>query len=116
MTSECFATDRREPRRPPVRFFRGRLLLLGLLALAGSGCGEEERGLRFSRKTIAIGEVPEAVMKTAKTELPQVKFDEAWENLDAERKLQSYEIRGRMANGKIREVRVSPAGEILEME
>ena len=49
--------------------------------------------------------------------VPGVKFDEAWKNLDREGKLHSYEIRGKNpADGKIREVRVSLTGEILEME
>ena len=49
--------------------------------------------------------------------VPEVKLDEAWKNLDGEGKLHSYEIRGRNpADGKIREVRVSVTGEILEKE
>ena len=49
--------------------------------------------------------------------MPNVEFKEAWQNLDSQGKLHSYEIRGRQASdGKIREVRVSPTGEILESE
>ena len=41
----------------------------------------------------------------------------AWKNLDRETKaLHSYEVRGRAANGKVREVRVSTDGKVLEME
>jgi hypothetical protein len=46
-----------------------------------------------------------------------VTFSDAWQNLNSKtRALHSYEIRGRNANGKVREVRVSTTGEILELE
>ena len=60
---------------------------------------------------------PEPVREAARKAIPGVKLDEAWKNLDREGKLHSYEIRGRNpADGKIREVRVSLTGEILETE
>jgi hypothetical protein len=92
------------------------LILACPLGLAVAGCGEHELPTGFSRRTTEIKDVPEAVMKVAKKTIPGVDFKEAWSNLDQSGKLHSYEIRGRAANGKIREVRVSPAGEILEME
>jgi hypothetical protein len=53
----------------------------------------------------------------AKRAIPGVDFNEAWKNLDRLGRLHSYEIRGKnVADGKIREVRVSLTGEILEME
>ncbi len=55
-------------------------------------------------------------MKAAKAKVPGVKFEEAWKNVDREGKLHSYEIRGKNAKGKIREARVAPSGEILELE
>jgi hypothetical protein len=36
--------------------------------------------------------------------------------VDKDGKVQSYEVRGRNENGKVREVRVSESGQILEME
>ena len=60
--------------------------------------------------------MPEPVREAARKAVPGVKLDEAWKNLDREGKLHSYEIRGRNpADGKIREVRVSLTGEILEI-
>lgn len=48
---------------------------------------------------------------------PEVKLKEAGKNLDGEGKRHSSELRGRNpADGKIREVRVSVKGEILEKE
>ena len=64
-----------------------------------------------------MADLPGDVHAAAKKALPQIAFEDAWKNLDREGKLHSYEIRGRAAaDGKIREVRVSPAGAILEME
>jgi hypothetical protein len=61
-------------------------------------------------------DLPAPVMKAAQRQLPTVQFEDAWRNLDPKGKLLSYEVRGRGLNGKIREVRVSLTGEILEME
>ena len=66
-----------------------------------------------SRLTKSRREVRDA----AKKAIPRVKFNEAWKNLDRKGALHSYEIRGKnAADGKIREVRVSLSGEILESE
>ncbi|MFO0907638.1 MAG: hypothetical protein U0794_04630 [Isosphaeraceae bacterium] len=93
--------------------------LLGLSVAAVSlgllGCGDELPA-GFSRKVLKLEEVPTEITKVAEKSLPGVKFQDAWSNLDKEGKLHSYEIRGRAANGKIREVRLSPSGEVLEME
>jgi len=85
------------------------------LALAG-GCGEHEEKDEFARRTITVKEVPASVMEAAGKALPDVDFTEAWKNVEADEALHSYEIRGRNAKGKIREVRVAPDGKILEME
>jgi hypothetical protein len=97
---------------------RRRASVLLALALAGLavGCGENELPPGFSRKVVDIKDVPEPVMKAARKTIPGIDFKEAWSNHEKGGKLHSYEIRGRAANGKIREVRVSPAGAILEME
>jgi hypothetical protein len=87
---------------------------LGLISVM-SGCGDELPA-GFSRKVVEIKDVPGVALKAAKKAIPGVDFKEAWSNLDKAGKLHSYEIRGRASNGKIREVRVSPTGEILEME
>jgi hypothetical protein len=98
------ATDRRAGR-----------FALALLAALIAGC-ERDLPPGNSRKTVSLSEVPEPVMAKAKASLPGIKFEEAWKNIDREGKLHSFEVRGKAANGKIREVRVSPVGEILEME
>jgi hypothetical protein len=97
--------------------------ILAAMALAGSlfcfqGCGgDRDLPPEFTKAAVKIDEVPDQVRDAAKKAIPGVEFKEAWKNLDRERKLHSYEIRGKNATtGKIREVRVSIKGEILEME
>jgi hypothetical protein len=71
----------------------------------------------LTKQAVAFGDVPENLRKAAQKELPGLKLDEAWKNLGPEGKLESYELRGKNpANGKIREVRVSLTGAILEKE
>jgi hypothetical protein len=91
-----------------------RLAATALLALAG--CGEPGITSDTVRKPVPVGELPDPVLKAARKAIPGVEFNEAWKNLDRGVTLQSYEVRGRTANGKIREVRVSTTGKILEME
>jgi hypothetical protein len=104
------------PARPTTRRRALGLLLAPLTLLAIPACGEPDKPARFARRAVPISEVPEPVMTAAKKALPGVNFDESWKNLDAENQLLSFEIRGRSANGKIREVRVGPDGAIIEME
>lgn len=94
------------------------------LALAAScaaallgGCEDDDLPRGLTKKAVAFDKVPETVRAAAQKQVPGVKLGEAWENLDGEGKLHSYEVRGRNpSDGKIREVRVSLTGEILESE
>jgi hypothetical protein len=82
-----------------------------------AGCGEHDQPPGTFKKAVPFEDVPEGVRTAAKKAIPGVDFKEAWQNLQEGGKLHSYEIRGKNpADGKTREVRVSPAGEILEME
>jgi hypothetical protein len=81
------------------------------------GCDDDELPPGISKKAVSIDEVPDTLRAAARKTIPGVDFKEAWQNLDGRGKLHSYEIRGKQASsGKIREVRVSPTGEILESE
>jgi hypothetical protein len=86
------------------------------LCLGLAGCNEPGVSATTVRRPIPVGELPGPILKAARKAVPDVDFKEAWKNLDRGKTLQSYEIRGRNARGKIREVRVSTTGEILEME
>src|SRR4051812_46631389 len=92
----------------------GRAALVAL-ALGLAGCDRDELP-GMSRRTTKLEEIPAPVVDAAKKALPDTTLQDAWRNVDREGKLHSYEIRARAKNGKIREVRVSQSGEILEME
>ena len=96
-------------------WFSRTLPAIGVLLVLIAGCGEIEN-LTLARRTMKIEDVPQSVRDAAQKALPDVEFKDAWKNVDRKGKLHSYEIRGRTENGKIREARVSPTGEILEME
>lgn len=102
-----------------MRMDRGsRRRFLRLFGAGGAvlfGCGLREPQ-RLPRKVVPIAEVPEALMAVAKKEFPDVIFDTAWQNLVGNGEVDSYEIRGKQPNGKIREVRVALDGRVLEKE
>jgi hypothetical protein len=88
-----------------------------VVALGLGGCGDDDLPAGISKKAVSFDEVPETLRTAARKTIPGVDFKEAWQNLDGQGKLHSYEIRGKQASsGKTREVRVSPTGEILESE
>jgi hypothetical protein len=87
-----------------------RYLTLLLLTFALLGCQRKQ----VMKEVVSLSEISPHVMDAAAKALPQVKFEIA-------RKIKingqdAYEIRGKMPNGKIREVEVSAAGEVLEIE
>ena len=76
-----------------------------------AGCGKQPAP---QNTFVPIAEIDPALVKVAEQKLPNVKFDTV-------RKIKvhgqdAFEIRGKMANGKIREVEVSASGEVLEVE
>jgi hypothetical protein len=81
------------------------------------GCGDHDEPPEMTKQAVKFDDVPANVRTAASKAIPGVNLNEAWKNLDRGGKLHSYEIRGKnAADGKTREVRVSLAGEILEME
>ena len=88
----------------------GRFLCLSVLCLLLNGCGE-----RFEQtELVALEKLPEPVMEAAKKKLPDVKFDTAW--TEKKRDSVAYEVRGKDKDGKTRDVKVSPSGDILEVD
>ncbi len=87
-----------------IRFFPTVLLLLV------AGCSEA-----FEKtEMVPIDKVPEPVMKVAKEKLPGVKFDTAWTETEGDKTV--YEVRGKSADGKTRDIKVSPDGTVLEVD
>src|SRR5215831_14644244 len=106
------------PSRSPRRS-RQTLVTLFVTCAVGllGGCGEHDEPAGLTKQAVAFDDVPGSVRDAARKAVPGVKLDEAWKNLDGQGKLHSYEIRGKNpTDGKIREVRVSLSGEILETE
>jgi hypothetical protein len=101
--------------RVPARPLRARWLALPLALVLGAGCGEEDEE-KFAKRGMKMEEVPAAAMDAAKAKLPNVTFEDVWRNVDKDGATHSFEIRGKAANGKIREVRVTEDGKILEVE
>jgi hypothetical protein len=84
-----------------------RLALLLLLVALIVGCGHNgPEGV-----ALPLEQVPQPLVDKAKGTLPGITFDHA-------RKLPNgnYEIRGKAKNGKVREVELTPAGEVVEVE
>ena len=74
------------------------------------GCG----GKPATKDFVPISEIEPSLVKVAEKALPTVKFESA-------RKIKVngedvFEMRGKMPNGKIREVEVSAAGKVVEVE
>lgn len=82
-------------------------LLLGLSALALTGCGEK----KAQKTTMELKDVPPEVMKVAKEKLPGVTFDAAYREPNG-----SYEVRGKDKSGKTREIDIKPDGTVEEVQ
>lgn len=75
-------------------------------------CGCETK--QVVKEVVPLEDLAPNIMETAKQTLPQVKFESARKiKLNGE---DVFEIRGKMPNGKIREVEVSAAGKVVEVE
>ena len=85
-------------------------LFASLVLMNVVGCGE------YLEKTemVPIEKVPEAVMKVAKEKLPGVKFDTAWTEKEGSKMV--YEVRGKSADGKTRDIKIAPDGTVLETD
>ena len=105
---------RSEPHRHGRAGLAAAAVLLALLPISCGGRAEESS--RMARRTMTVESIPDAPRAAAKKALPGVDFEDAWANVDNGGQIHSYELRGRTGNGRIREVRVSLAGEVLEME
>ena len=74
--------------------------------LAVVGCSEAPKA-----EMLSIDEVPDNLMTIARDKLPGVTFDQALKKASG-----IYEITGKDGRGKIREIELSPDGEVVEIE
>ena len=82
------------------------LITLAFVFAFAVGCGGVEK-----TEMVPIEKVPEPVMASAKEKLSDVKFDTAWKTKDG-----NFEVRGKTAAGKVRDIQVSPEGKVLEVD
>ena len=87
------------------------VILAATVMLAACGCGERKHE---AEDAVALEQVPRAAMKAAEKELPGVTFDAAWK--EAEGGQTSYEIRGKTKQGKVRDVKVTADGKVMEVD
>ena len=80
-----------------------------IVVVAALGCQKAP-----AKAMVPLAEVPEVALTNAKAELPDVKFETA--RLITVEGQPAYEIRGKNAKGKIREVEVRPDGVVIEVE
>jgi hypothetical protein len=87
-----------------------RLRACAAVALLAAGCGEANE----REESVPIEQVPPVVLEAAKKKLPGYTFQAAYkikfEGKDA------FELRGKDKRGKISEVEVDPAGNVLLVE
>ena len=74
-------------------------------------CGCEQSHEARHKDVVPLEKLPPAVLKAAQSKLPEVKFDSAWKTANG-----GYEVRGKAKTGKIHDVQVSEAGEVLEVD
>ena len=80
------------------------------IALLICGCSQHVRTDEH-RTVLQLDQVPENVLKVAHKKFPDVRFDSAWK-LDTG----AFQIRGKNKVGKIHELELTSAGDILEAE
>ena len=67
----------------------------------------------FADAVLLLGTLDPAVIATAQKSLPNVKFDSARKTQFGGQEV--LEIRGKLPNGKVREVKVSASGQVVDV-
>lgn len=96
---------------PSVPSGLGRLTTLMLVGLLLFGCKKADV---VQDESIPLESVPAAVMQTAREQLPEIPFQQAFK-FEADGKV-IYELRGVNAAGQVREVEVFASGELFQVE
>jgi uncharacterized membrane protein YkoI len=85
--------------------------VLGMMLAFALGCASSPPP---SDVIVPIDQVPANVMEVARKQLPGYTLDTAYKvKIDGK---DAYEVRGKDSRGKVREVEVSAAGEVLAIE
>ena len=82
-----------------------------LLALLALGCS---KAAKPKDQVVPIEQVPQAAVEAAQKRLPDIKFQTAWKKKVGDEDV--YELRGKNAQGRVREAEVYADGRIYEIE
>ena len=88
------------------RFLHGAFCLL-LASACSKAPGPKDQ-------VVPLEQVPQAAVEAAQKELPDIKFQTAWKKKIGDEDV--YELRGKNAQGRVREAEVYPDGRIYEIE
>ena len=93
-----------------------RWLAAAALSALRCGCGDDDDGddVGKVKTALPLDQVPAAVLKAAKAAAPDLTFYAAYR--DTFQGKESIELKGKTKTGKIREIEVSPVGEVLGSE
>ena len=82
-----------------------RLLIAAAITIGLAGCGKEQK------VSVELSDVPDKAMRTVREKMPEATLTAAWKKPDG-----TYEVRGKLKSGKIREVEVKADGTFVDME
>ena len=88
-----------------------RRLMTTLLFLLAIGCSEAAGP---KNQAVPLDQVPTKAVEAAQEKLPDIKFQTAWKKKVGEEEV--YELRGKNAQGRVREAEVYADGRIYEIE
>jgi hypothetical protein len=89
---------------------RARRIAIGSVIALALGCSEKIP----VPEQVPIAQVPPPVLDVAKKQLPGYDFDRAWKTkADGE---DAYEVRGQNDQGKVRDVKVTVSGKVVEID
>jgi hypothetical protein len=80
--------------------------MLALMLVLAVGCSSEKK-----KVPVPLDQVPESVMKVAREKLADVTFERALKKPNGE-----YELIGKNKQGKVREIDITPSGDVTEIE
>lgn len=89
------------------RFLQGTMACLLLAAGCSKAPGPKDQ-------VVPLEQVPQAAIEAAQKELPDIKFQTAWKKKVGDEEV--YELRGKNAQGRVREAEVYADGRIYEIE
>lgn len=90
---------------------RGSRPAMTLLMVLSIGCSKPPGP---KNQVVPLDQVPQAAVEAAQQKLPDIKFQTAWKKNIGDEEV--YELRGKNAQGRIREAEVYGDGRIYEIE